>query len=335
MTGLPAGASRGSPDARPAFDLARLQSQLRPLDLSAAPAPGDAETAYFRYYGIDFTAASSAVPQPVRHWFGHFPSGRYEIVAHYFEPPEPLGTCFVLHGYFDHAGLYRHVIEFCLQRRLAVVIYDLPGHGLSTGERATIADFAEYRQVLADAVERFRQRAPRPWRAVAQSTGGAVLMDYLLAAPQPEFEHCVLLAPLVRAMGWRGIRLSYALGRPVLNQIPRRFGTNSGDAAFVEFVAHHDPLQARILPLPWVGAMLKWERWFRRLPASARAPLVIQGQRDLTVAWRHNLRVIREKFPRARVLQLAQAQHHLANETAEIRAKMFAAVDMYWQQNSS
>src|SRR5690606_31379941 len=145
----------------------------------------------------------------VTHWFGHFSSGRYEIVAHYFEPQQPVGTCFVLHGYFDHVGLFRHIIDFCLRRGLAVVAYDLPGHGLSTGERAAIQDFAEYRQVLTDAMSLFSERAPRPWRAIAQSTGGAVLMDYLLDTPKPQFAQSVLLAPLVRPALWRGIKVAY------------------------------------------------------------------------------------------------------------------------------
>lgn len=310
------------------FDLSRLQRQLQPLDLASAPAASDAASAYFHYYGIDF---ERQLPD-VRHWFGHFSSGRNEIVAHYFAPLNPRGSCFVLHGYFDHVGLFRHVIEFCLRRRLAVVAYDLPGHGLSTGERAAIRDFSEYRQVLADCMQRFHEYAPRPWRAIAQSTGGAILMDYLLDAAQPEFEHCVLLAPLVRILSWGGVRSSYAVGRLLLKEVPRRFGYNSGDAEFRDFLEHRDPLQTRIIPLSWVGAMLKWERRFMVKPACDRAPLVVQGQRDQTVAWRHNLNVIRKKFPRARVLQLAQAQHQLANETPEIRAKVFAAIDLYWDQ---
>lgn len=320
---------------REGFDLPRLQRQLRPLDLRAEPCPGDAEQAYFRFYGLDFAQRIHGL----RHCFGHFGSGRYEVVAHYFEPPRPRGTCFVLHGYFDHSGLFRHVIEYCLARGLAVVAYDLPGHGLSTGERGHIHDFGEYRQVLEDALRFFAEQAPRPWTAIAQSTGAAVLMDYLLdvdtGADAPQLQQCVLLAPLVRIEGWSWVRLAYPVLRPLIRRVSRRFAVNSGDAEFLHFLEKVDPLQNRHIPLDWIGAMLRWQRRFHTLPARDLPLLVVQGQRDLTVAWQHNLQAIRQHFPQLRTLQLATGHHHMANETRALREKAFAAIDLYWSFTES
>ena len=40
------------------------------------------------------------------------------------------------------------MIEWALDQGFAVIACDLPGHGLSSGERASIKDFAEYQSTL-------------------------------------------------------------------------------------------------------------------------------------------------------------------------------------------
>jgi alpha-beta hydrolase superfamily lysophospholipase len=316
-----------------AFDSERLHQQIQKLTPATLQEPadaikhGDAVVNYFLFYGIDFERRFD----DVGHYFGHFPSGKFEIVCHYFTVPEPKGTSFIFHGYFDHAGLFKHIIEYCLQRQCNVVIYDLPGHGLSTGERASIGSFIEYETALKDCLKLFLDVAPQPWHAIAQSTGAAVVMDYLLLQEVPTFEKVVLLAPLVRAAEWRWVKAAHWVGQHFLDSVPRKFGRNSGDPAFVKLVEHDDPLQTKTIPVAWVDALIRWERRFDSLPISERTPLILQGQRDVTVDWKYNINAIRGKFPRAKYLPLQDAAHHLANEIPDIRAKIFAAMDMYFE----
>lgn len=309
----------------PAFDAERLHRQVPKFDVAAAPAAGDAVRDYFRFYGIDF---EERIPGLVHH-FGHFSSGKYEIVTHYFALPEPRGTCFVFHGYFDHVGLFRHVIEYCLRRRFNVVAYDLPGHGLSTGERGAIGAFTEYGAVLRDCLKLFGPIAPHPWHAIAQSTGAAIVMDHVLLEEAPGFDKVVLLGPLVRAAEWLWVKTAYWLGHKFLQRVTRRFGVNSNDKAFLDFIEHTDPLQDHHISVRWVDALLRWERRFDHLPTNDQSVLIIQGQRDTTVDWRHNIPTIRAKFTRAKYLPLQEAYHHLANESAPLREKIFAAIDLY------
>lgn len=314
------------------FDSERLLQQIRPFSIDDATPPGDAEKNYFQFYGVDF---ENQLPD-CRHFFGHFSSGKYDIVVHYFSLAEKArGTCFIFHGYFDHAGLFKHLIEYCLRRDLNVVIYDLPGHGLSTGERVSIFSFGEYLTVMKDCVKLFADTAPQPWHAIAQSTGGAIVMDYTLQELPPSFEKIVLLAPLLRAADWRWVKLAYWVGSKFLDRVPRKFNQNSNDREFMEFIEKADPLQARHIAVRWVDAMLRWENRFDHLPVSDRHILLVQGQRDNTVDWRYNIPIIRKKFPKAKYLPLQDAYHHLANETPEIRAKIFAAMDMYFDSKES
>jgi len=294
-----------------------LRPRLSPLAAAAAELP---EVQVYRsFYGFDQSAH-----QKVQSRLGCFQSGDYQIVAQAWWPERPVATMLLVHGYYDHMGLYRHLIEWALGMGFVVLACDLPGHGLSSGPRASINDFVEYQSMLQGLfVEAAALDLPQPWHLCGQSTGGAILLDYLLTgAPRPELGETILLAPLVRPRAWGWSKLSYRFLKPFVKEIPRRFSANSNDADFLDFV-QNDPLQARSLPTAWVGALARWIPRIEAAPRSLRSPLIIQGEEDMTVDWRHNLEVLRGKFANPEVLMLPQARHHLANESEELRARYF------------
>ncbi len=281
--------------------------------------------AYRRFYGLDFAARHPRVQSRL----GHFDIPGYRLAAQLWTPERPRASLLLLHGYYDHMGLYRHIVDWALGHDFAVLACDLPGHGLSSGNRASIDDFAEYQATLLGLLaEAASLNLPRPWHLCGQSTGGAIVLDRLLTgAPIDGLGEVILLAPLVRPRAWGWSRLSYRLLRPFVASIPRRFSVNSGDAAFIEFVHRLDPLQPKVLPTAWVGALDRWIPRIEGAPASSWRPLVIQGDADMTVDWAHNLEVLEAKFDRPDLLLLPGARHHLANETEAIRQRYFEFLD--------
>ncbi|NNA85873.1 alpha/beta hydrolase [Pseudomonas fragi] len=303
-----------------------LRANLQPL---AAGQPLSSEAlAYQRFYGLDFAQRSPAVKRQL----GRFNAGGYEIVSQVWWPDAPpVATLFVIHGFYDHMGLYRHVIEWGLNRGFVVIACDLPGHGLSSGERASIDDFAQYQAVLQGLfIEAQSLHLPQPWHLCGQSTGGAIVLDHLLryGEQSPAQGKAILLSPLVRPKDWGWSKLSYYLLRPFVKGIARRFSENSNDPAFLPFL-QADPLQPLRLPTAWVGALARWIPRIENASPSARQPLVVQGQADKTVDWQHNLEVLKTRFNQPRVLLLPEARHHLANETAAIREQYFGFLDQY------
>jgi alpha-beta hydrolase superfamily lysophospholipase len=313
--------------APPRFDPDATRRALRPLEFAGLSVRGAEEQDYFAWYGIDFEHRIAGVV----HHFGTLPANGFDIACHFYTVADALGTCILLHGYFDHAGLYAHLIEYCLRQGYCVMIWDLPGHGLSSGPQASIHSFEDYTDVLAAVLEHFGERLPHPLMAIGQSTGAAVLMSWAfrkcISASRCPFERMVLLAPLVRPLGWGRNRAAYHLLRPFRASVRRKRMRNSGDEAFLERVAS-DPLQSEVLPLKWVGAMRGWIRAFPEFPVTDFAPLVIQGDQDTTVDWKRNLPLIREKFPQARILMMSGARHHLVNETTELRGQVFELMEI-------
>lgn len=294
------------------FQPDRLRSELLPL--SQVQAESAQVQAYRRFYRLQFPLAQQSR-------IGRLDVAGYELVLQAWWPAQPRATLVLLHGYYDHVGLYRHLIEWALQMGFVVLAVDLPGHGLSSGAAASINDFAEYQAVLSGLLGMAEQlQLPQPWHLCGQSTGGAIVIDYLLTGePAPQLGEAILLAPLVRPRAWWRSRISYQLVKHFVDSIPRHFYANSGDAAFIEFVQFRDPLQAKVLPVAWVGALSRWIPHIEAAPRSAISPLIVQGDADLTVDWRHNLAVLNDKFSQPKLCLLEGGRHQLVNETQALR----------------
>ncbi|MFJ3467570.1 alpha/beta hydrolase [Pseudomonas sp. NPDC090201] len=301
------------------FDPDRLRAGLKPLVENLALS--DDGQAYQRFYSMAGLGSEGRVSSRL----GRFEVGGYEIVTQLWTPEKPVATLVLVHGFYDHMGLYRHVIEWALELGYAVISCDLPGHGLSSGTRASITDFAEYQVVLERLfVEARALELPQPWHLCGQSTGGAIVIDHLLnhGEQSPIQGQSILLAPLVRPRGWTWSKVSYYLLRAFVKGIDRRFSENTNVPTFMPFLIA-DPLQPRRLPTAWVGALAKWIERIESAPRSPRSPLIVQGESDMTVDWNHNLAVLKDKFDHPQIFMLHEARHHLANELPELRLQFF------------
>ncbi|WP_263081552.1 alpha/beta hydrolase [Endozoicomonas sp. Mp262] len=303
------------------MDIKATKESMPALDFSGRSMLPEHQ-AYNHYYGLGL---ETQIPG-ISHQFGYIDSGHYRLACHSYQPAKPKGTFFLLHGYYDHTGLFRHIIRYFLEQNYCVFVYDLPGHGLSSGPSATIPDFSIYSLLLENILNYCESNLPKPWNVYGQSTGCAIITDYLVNHSRqlnpPKFKQVVLSAPLVRPYLWNLGRVQLYLTRPFLKQIPRKFTDNCRDQSFLAF-AREDPLAPRILPVEWVNAM---DRWIRRIekiqgltvPVS---PLILQGTHDKTIDATHNIAVLKRLYKGATVLYLEQARHHLPNELEATRTE--------------
>jgi lysophospholipase len=300
--------------------LSDLRHALPPFPVAAADVPGLA--VFCDFYRLDFI---QRYPD-LEHRVGTVTSGPYRLMVHHWMRPESIGTLLLVHGYTDHTGLYGKLVEYGLSRGFSVLIFDLPGHGLSSGEPAAIGEFAAYGRAVASVVARVNHEQEPMW-VMAQSTGCAALVEFARIHPWP-FQAAVLLAPLVRPASWFKIKLGHALLRRFTGSVGRQFNENSSDQAFLRFV-RSDPLQAQQLSLRWISALA---RWLKSLPVGdlgVGSALVIQGDRDGTVDWRYNINVYVRLFPGSRVDYVAGGGHQLANESEELRERYYRGIDQY------
>ena len=297
--------------------IGRLRPSLRPLDLTESVPPSADETAFLAFYGLDLPEA--------RHWLGTLELADCRIAVHVYEPPAPTATVLVAHGYYDHAGVWNHVLGPLVAAGYRVVIYDQPGHGLSAGEPAAIDDFQTYVRVLDGMVSFAATVFPGDLHLVAHSLGAGVAADWLLQGNGQEVGRVVLLAPLFHSTAWGVSRFGHAVVGRWFHAMPRKYRENSGDAQFLAFV-RADPLQYGALPASWVGALGRWNRQVAAREPSPRFLVVLQGDRDTTVAWKHNLRLLGRLFPNAEVRLIEGGQHQLMNEALPLRDQVVQQV---------
>lgn len=296
-----------------------------------------AETDAWQAYR-DFYKLSALAPDCV-HLAGRVEVGGFDLMVQQWRHPAAQGTAILVHGYYDHVGLYGSLVQFCLAHGLDVVCFDLPGHGLSSGAEAAIDDFQQYDAALSTVLQQVQLHATGPLYAFGQSTGGAILVNYLLSRQLRQynspFRAVTVFAPLVRPLGWRRGKVMHGLLHRFVSRLKRHFHANSADAEFLRFVAQSDPLQPRYLSVRWVGALKHWIDYIERQPASDVPLHIIQGDSDQTVDWRYNMPVLAEKFPQRTLTMIPNGQHHLVNERVELRVQIYQQLsEQLFSQNS-
>ncbi len=278
---------------------------------------------------------------PCEYYAGQAKLGGFRCVAHCWEPPREEGvaskTAIIAHGLFDHTGLYLKLVRALLNAGITVFAIDLPGHGISEGEPASIECFDEYANVIADSVLLLGQWPSRfgTISLIGQSTGAAVVLWYLLdQVYQSNIHRVVLLAPLMRPVRYHLIQWLFPLAKLMGVTPKRRFTQNSSDLDFCRFLENDDELQAHHIPRRWISAMLDWVVWFERRCQNCddksnklEVPLlVVQGDLDQVVDWRYNLPCITRIFKQFDTVTVTGARHHLVNESKALRQKIFSPI---------
>jgi alpha-beta hydrolase superfamily lysophospholipase len=286
------------------LDVASLKQSLAPLSFSQQQYPRPVMD-YFRFYGLDHPS--------VPHFFGTFRSGPYTLAGHVYKPDSSRGTVFLVHGFYDHTGILKNLIALCIREKYCVAAFDLPGHGLSSGEPAAIDSFGEYKTALEDFLSLCAPHVPRPYVAIGHSTGCAVILTHLFYGADSPFSRAILLAPLVRSEYWALSKTGHALF-PFVSTTPRWMRNASHDRAFLEWF-DRDPLQVKKFPVKWATAVYRWEAAIDTV-APQRFPVsIIQGTDDDVVDWRYNIPFLKKKIPGCDVRMIRNARHQLLNET--------------------
>lgn len=303
------------------------QLDIQPIETVDTAAYPDTVQRYFNHYGLDGDWCDAI------HRFGLFESNGFTLVAHLYEPQQYVATVILLHGYLNHTGQYRHLIRFLLENNFAAAVFDLPGHGLSSGESAAIDSFAQYVQVTCDFIELVKSRLVGPYHAIGFSTGATILIEMLLMGRSDILDKVVLAAPLIHWTEYEQSKGTYKVYKIFTDKIARFHRKNSSDKEFLIFNKTQDYLHCKHLSLKWVKALFDWNAKLQTMPESDREVLVLQGDKDGTVDWKYNLNMINEKFPKVDIEMISGANHELFNEAMKYKQKAFGCVIDYFRKN--
>ncbi|MDT8369817.1 MAG: alpha/beta hydrolase [Longimicrobiales bacterium] len=131
--------------------------------------------------------------------------------------PSPRGRVQLVHGFSEHLGRYREVVDALHDAGWAVFGHDHRGHGESEGRRGVLRSFDHLLHDLDLVRRRADALAPGPGAPVllGHSLGGLVTLRYLQTAPAPP-SRAILSAP------WLGTQLVLPLWQQVVARSLRR-----------------------------------------------------------------------------------------------------------------
>ena len=311
------------------MNIDQLKKDIKQLTFENQNIPAYAQ-AYCKYYNIDFENRK----KNYKYHIGCIKTHYCRITCQIFEPLiNRNGTIFLIHGYYDHVGLFSKIIHFFNTKGYIVCTFDLPGHGLSDGDPASIDNFSSYTRILKNIMEYCHSYLPRPWHGYGQSTGSAILTDYLLdqSANGKEIllNKIILSAPLIRPYKWSSILLKLYILRVFCTKVNRIFTNNSCDEKFINF-CHQDPLAPKVLPLEWLNALDKWIRKIKKNTYTLKNPTyIIQGTADKTIDAHYNIAFLQNVFINQKTLWISGAKHHLPNERADFFDEYTAWLSQY------
>lgn len=125
-------------------------------------------------------------PPPLHHEEGTFPGahGTELYYQRWTQARPPRAVIAIVHGFGEHSGRYRAVVNHFVPLGLAVYGFDLRGHGRSPGPRGHINSWKEYREDVHRFLEFVRSRYPDTALFVyAHSMGGLIGLDAVLHQP--------------------------------------------------------------------------------------------------------------------------------------------------------
>jgi alpha-beta hydrolase superfamily lysophospholipase len=256
---------------------------------------------------------------------GRITTERSSVFVQIFTPPKPKGTVLLIHGYMDHSGGLSTSVNGFLEQSYEVISVDLPGHGLSDGDRGAIRDFSHYVDaVKAGWDEAQVYRSEGPVYGLGHSTGGAVLF-HGVSEGVISMEALMLAGPLYHPYQWKWVRLLLPVASRWVTKKKRRFKQNSKDERYHQFLKH-DPLQVQELPTSWLMALTEWQKDILSCSNVSVPVYLLQGTKDTTVQWEENVEFFSDKCDDLQVALFEGAGHQILNEKQPIRALVFERI---------
>jgi pimeloyl-ACP methyl ester carboxylesterase len=231
----------------------------------------------------------------------------------------PRGTALLFHGYANDSSYMTGVAGALLDRNWAVILVDLPGHGLSTGPRGDVKSFFDYgdtvHRILEQVLPMFAAELPEPLIAFGHSTGALALIDYAIRYPN-RFSRLVLYAPLIRPVWWNTARFSRWILSPFIKQT----------RAFTK-----SPLGLRVFPVHWFDELVRWNAWAQKQEHINLPPTrIIQPVHDTVVQSSYNARFIQSRAEETELIRI-DGLSHFATDSRTPDHRLLEAIISYFK----
>ncbi|MCO4761110.1 MAG: lysophospholipase [Myxococcales bacterium] len=117
---------------------------------------------------------------------GHLVTGDgIKLVWRWDRPEQAVGTVLIAHGFGEYLRRHTHDADAFVAAGIAVLRYDMRGHGNSGGKRGHVDRFADYISDLKTMLTLAHDKGTGPVALLAHSQGGLIATKALLAGALP------------------------------------------------------------------------------------------------------------------------------------------------------
>jgi alpha-beta hydrolase superfamily lysophospholipase len=187
-------------------------------------------------------------------------------------PRDAKAALLMVHGYGEHGGRYRRVLQCFARKGLAAGLLDLRGHGWSSGERGHCERFTDYHDDVDDLLAVMREHVQDlPLFGFGHSFGGLVITTHAISRPSI-FRGLVLSSPFF------GLALEVPQAKKMLGEVASRlFPTLGVPSGLTGADLTHDEALARLYDVDPLVNKVATARWYTETQAAqkdlvARAP---------------------------------------------------------------
>lgn len=121
-----------------------------------------------------------------------------ELASEHHIVPNSRGRVVIVHGYAEHKGRYRQLVEALVAAGYACHLLDLRGHGESGGKRGHVSRFEDYRTDIGRFLEEVQtlDAGLSPLLLLGHSLGGLIALDFVLHHPEA-FDSLAVSSPFL------------------------------------------------------------------------------------------------------------------------------------------
>lgn len=123
--------------------------------------------------------------------------GGLRLHAEVFLRDSAKGVVLITHGYAEHCGRYREVVDVLVNAGWSVLTYDVRGHGQSAGARGYCDRFAQYLGDFRAAHRAARALGGGPLVALGHSHGSLITLRAMLEPSPVEVSAIVVSSPFL------------------------------------------------------------------------------------------------------------------------------------------
>lgn len=254
----------------------------------------------------------------------------------------------ITHGIGEHSGRHHHVAAY-LSQYANVCLYDLRGHGKSSGERAFINDFFSFAKDLTVIIKYLKEEFKMSqFILYGHSMGSLITCDFiqnyklidsnLFSEGNCNYPLMVFVsAPPVEPAGWAG-SLVRKIPQYWLNVLAG-FNKSTKIAGLIDifYLSHDvrvfedylkDPLNSTKLHTKLLFQLVRRSRIVFSRPLGVECKMhVVVGTKDRLVSHKSAMEYFHKMEPKAEIHVVDEGYHELHNEVERIRAKFFNVIN--------